>query len=266
MDDPSPHRPDGSASDIQAVTRASQILALFRPDRPHLSIPVAATELGLNRTTTHRYFASLVSSGLLERGRDGASYVPGGLLVQLGAFAMGRRTVVDLAPPHLASLARSTRLSSALSLWGSTGPVVTRVEEDSTSPVVVSVRVGHQLPLDSAQCQVFLAFMTDQLRAERLIATASPVDQTRLTARVARVRAGATASTHIAESDITAVGAPIFDESGICATVAVIGTARTLPAHEPNAAWLELARTAYALSKELGGELRFPDAFMELLS
>lgn len=261
MDELSSRRPDGSASDIQAVTRASQILALFRPDRPQLGIAEAAIELGLNRTTTHRYFASLVSSGLLERGRDGTSYIPGGLLVQLGAFAMGRRAVVDLAPAHLAALARSTRLSSALSLWGATGPVVTRVEEDSTSPVVISVRVGYQLPLDSAQCQVFLAFMTDRLRAERLIASASAAIRPRLTEQIERARATAMASTHIAESDITAVGVPVFDESGICATIAVIGTTRTLPAHETSTAWRELADTAYTLSKELGGEHWFPDGF-----
>lgn len=263
MDELSSRRSDGSASDIQAVTRASQILALFRPDRPQLSIMEAAGALGLNRTTTHRYFTSLVSSGLLERGRDGSSYVPGGLLLQLGAFAMGRRAVVDLAPAHLSALARATRLSSALSLWGATGPVVTRVEEDSTSPVVVSVRVGYQLPLDSAQCQVFLAFMTDRLRAERLIASASVADRPRLAERVERARATAMASTHIPESDITAVGAPVFDESGICATIAVIGTARTLPTREPGSAWRELAEAAYGLSKELGGEHRFPDGFAE---
>ncbi|MBP2366977.1 IclR family transcriptional regulator [Pseudonocardia parietis] len=256
MEEPVQRGAEGASSDIQAVTRASQILALFRPDRPQLTVAAAATELGLNRTTTHRYFASLVSSGLLERGRDGVSFVPGGLLVQLGTFALGRRAVVDLAPAHLAKLSRTTRLSSALSLWGSTGPVVTRVEEDGTSAVVVSVRVGHQLPVDTAQSQVFLAFMADRSRAERLLA-----GDTGLAERVEEVRRTGLSSTHIAESDITAVGAPVFDEAGICATIAVIGTARTLPVREPHEAGRALADAAYALSAELGGERHYPDGF-----
>ncbi|MFP5071906.1 IclR family transcriptional regulator [Pseudonocardia nantongensis] len=257
MNEPAQRGADGASSEIQAVTRASQILALFRPDRPHLTVTTAATELGLNRTTTHRYFASLVSCGLLERGRDGVSFGPGGLLVQLGTFALGRRAVVDLAPAHLARLARATRLSAALSLWGSTGPVVTRVEEDGTSAVVVSVRVGHQLPADSAQNQVFLAFMDDRARAERLLD-----GDDGLAARVACVRRTGIATTHIAESDITAVGAPVFDEAGLCATVAVIGTARTLPVHAPHESHRALAEATYALGKELGGERHYPDGFV----
>lgn len=257
MDEPVQRGSDGASSDIQAVTRASQILALFRSDRPQLTVAAAATELGLNRTTTHRYFASLVSSGLLERGRDGTSFVPGGLLVQLGTFALGRRAVVDLAPAHLARLSRATGLSSALGLWGSSGPVVTRVEEDSSNAVVVSVRVGHQLPADSAQSQVFLAFMADRSRVEQRLA-----DDPGLTERVEQVRRTGISSTHITESDITAFGAPVFDEAGICATVAVIGTARTLPVHEPNPAVRVLADTAFALSTELGGERYYPAEFV----
>jgi DNA-binding IclR family transcriptional regulator len=256
MREPAQRAAEGASSDIQAVTRASQILALFRPDRPQLTVAAAAEELGLNRTTTHRYFASLVSSGLLERGRDGISFVPGGLLVQLGTFALGRRAVVDLAPAYLAKLSRATRLSSALSLWGSNGPVVTRVEEDSSNAVVVSVRVGHQLPVDSAQSQVFLAFMADRARAERLLA-----GDDGLAARVEDVRRRGIASTHIAESDITAAGAPVFDETGLCATIAVIGTARTLPVHDAPEAAGPLAGVALALSTELGGERHYPAGF-----
>ncbi|GAA4550421.1 IclR family transcriptional regulator [Pseudonocardia xishanensis] len=265
MTESSPKRADAPQGDIQAVTRASQILELFRPDRPALTVPEAAASLGLNRTTTHRYFATLVSAGLLERSRDGAAFVPGGLLVQLGAFALGRRAVVDLAPPHLVALARSSRLSSALSLWGASGPVVARVEEDNSNPVVVSVRIGHQLPVDSAQSKVYLAFMADQLRAERLMASLAGSERRKLVESVDRARETGLASTHIVDSDITAVGAPIFDESGICATMAIIGTARTLPVDTPGPAWRDLAGTAYELSKELGGEHHFPEDFAALL-
>lgn len=252
MDEPAQRMNDG-ASDIQAVVRASQILALFRPDQPSLTVAAAALELGLNRTTTHRYFSSLASSGMLERGRDGTSFVPGRLLVQLGAFAIGRRTVVDLALAHLSRLSRETRLSCALSLWGSNGPVVTRVEEDSTSAVVVSVRVGHQLPVDSAQNQVFLAFMTDRAHADRVLDGRADLAE-----RVARTRRSGIAWTHVTESDVTASGAPVFGEAGICATIAVIGTNRTLPVDEQGPATRALADTAFALSSELGGGRHHP--------
>ncbi|MFF5988366.1 IclR family transcriptional regulator [Prauserella flavalba] len=265
MTESSASRPDASQGDIQAVMRASQILGLFRPSRPVLTVADAAAELGLNRTTTHRYFTTLISAGLLERSRDGSAFVPGGLLVQLGTFSLGRRAVVDMAPPHLVALARTTRLSAALSLWGASGPVVARVEEDNSNPVVVSVRIGHQLPVDSAQCKVFMAFMADQLHADRLMASAAGTSRRKLAEDVARARETGLASTHIVDTDITAVGAPVFDESGIAATVAVIGTARTLPVHTSGPAWRDLAVAAYELSKELGGEHHYPQGFNALL-
>jgi len=249
-------------SDIQAVTRASQILAMFRPDRPVLAVAEAAAELRLNRTTTHRYFNSLVAVGLLDRARDPSTFVPGPLLVQLGAFALGRRAVVDLAPAHLAALSRTTHLTSALTLWGAVGPVVTRVEEDTANPVIVSVRVGHQLPVDAAHTKVFLAFLPDQMQAERLLATLPDAERRRLAADIDRARATGMASVHLADLDITAVAAAVFDESGICAVIALIGTARILSAGEPGLAWHDLAAAAYLLSKELGGEHHYPHGFL----
>ena len=43
MDEPVQRGSDGASSDIQAVTRASQILALFRSDRPQLTVAAAAS-------------------------------------------------------------------------------------------------------------------------------------------------------------------------------------------------------------------------------
>src|SRR6185369_6319519 len=143
-------------ADIQAVSRVSQILALFDPATPEVTAGEVAERLGLNRTTAYRYCTSLVAAGLLERSADGG-YVPGGLLLQLGAFAIGHRRVVNLAPRHMQALSRATQTSVVLSLWGLTGPVVSRVEENASTIVIVSVRVGSHLPLDTAQSKVFLA-------------------------------------------------------------------------------------------------------------
>lgn len=254
-------RSEPVSGEIQAVSRASQILGLFAPEQPQLSVAEAAQRLGLNRTTVHRYFASLTAAGLLERGREPGSFFPGGLLLQLGVFALGRRVVMDLAPAHLASLSRATHLTSVLSLWGSSGPVVSRVEEDSTRPMLVTVRVGTQLGMDAAQTGVFLALLPDQLRVERLVG-ALPTDQRLpLTERINTVRATGVATAHLTDAGLTAVAAPVFDEYCICATVAVIGTMRTLPVSEPSQHWEDLKGTALALSKELGGDMFYPAQF-----
>lgn len=244
--------PAASASDIQAVTRAAQILQLFSPETPQLTAAEAAERLGLNRSTVYRYCNSLVAAGLLERGAAAGSFIPGGLLLQLGAFALSRRTVMDLAPVRMRELSASTHMTAVLSLWGSTGPVVSRAEEDASRNVVVSVRVGSQLPIMAAQAKVFLAFSKDQLHADRLIG-ALPVEQQEvLRAEILRTRETGIATSPDA-GGVNAVAAPIFDESGICATLALVATNHVLSLERDSSAAWEIAAAAAQLTKELGG-------------
>lgn len=246
----------GDQADIQAVSRVSQILSLFEPARPELTAAEVAERLGLNRTTAYRYCTSLVSAGLLERSADGG-YVPGGLLLQLGAFAIGHRRVASLAPRHLQALARATQTSAVLSLWGTTGPVVSRVEENVGAVVVVSVRVGSHLPLDTAQSKVFLAYHADQLSMERLMATLPGPARDELRADVERVRVVGHCSA-MGTPGVVAVAAPVFDEYGICATIAIIGTDNTLSMSDDAPELRSVIDTARVLTDELGGRYR-PD-------
>ncbi len=245
----------GDQAEIQAVSRVSQILSLFEPATPEVTATQVAERLGLNRTTAYRYCTSLVSAGLLERGSDGG-YAPGRLLLQLGAFAIGNRRVIQLAPRHMQALARATGTSVVLSLWGLTGPVVSRVE-DTISTVVVSVRVGSHLPLDTAQSKVFLAYHADQLAMERLLANLPGPVLADLRADVERVRAVGHCSA-MSTPGVVAVAAPVFGESGICATLAIVGPDNTLSMSDDAAELRVVVDTARELTRELGGHYR-PD-------
>ncbi|MBU6532879.1 IclR family transcriptional regulator [Streptomyces sp. NPDC057245] len=246
----------GDQADIQAVSRVSQILSLFEPATPEVTAGEVAERLGLNRTTAYRYCTSLVAAGLLERSAGGG-YVPGGLLLQLGAFAIGHRRVVNLAPRHMRALSRATRTSAVLSLWGLTGPVVSRVEEDVSAAVIVSVRVGSHLPLDTAQSKVFLAYHADQLSMGRLMANLPGQAQEELRADVERVRAVGHCSA-MGTPGIVAVAAPVFDEYGICATMAVVAPDNTLAMSDDAPELRAVVDAARALTRELGGHYR-PD-------
>jgi DNA-binding IclR family transcriptional regulator len=247
-----PAADQAAQADIQAVSRVSQILALFEPAMPELSAGEVADRLGLNRTTAYRYCTSLVAAGLLDRSSEQGKFIPGGLLLQLGAFAIGRRRVVNLAPRHLQSLSRSTQMTAVLSLWGLTGPVVTRVEEDTATIVVVSVRVGSHLPLEAAQSKVFAAYHSDQLSMERLLATMPIASQAELREQIGQVRAAGHCSAS-STPGVVAVAAPVFDEYGICATVAVVGTDNTLSMSDDAPELRLVIDTARQLTIELGG-------------
>jgi DNA-binding IclR family transcriptional regulator len=242
-----------SNGDIQAVSRTAQILTLFGPDTPEITVAEAAERLGLNRTTLHRYFASLEAAELLERTERNSVFTPGRVLLQLGAFAIGRRRVIQLATPHMRDLTRATGLTVVLSLWGPSGPVVSHVEDDESHGTIVTVRVGSQLPLNTAQAFVFLAFLPDQLTADRLLGTLPADQRMHVREQIAGIRERGLTEPILNPRGISVIAAPVFDKSAICATLAFVGTAHLLPADGSARETALLADAAARVTAEMGG-------------
>jgi DNA-binding IclR family transcriptional regulator len=245
-----------SSSDIRAVSRAADVLGLFSAETPELTASEVGEKIGLNRTTAYRYCTSLLSAGLLERGTQPNSFIPGGVLLRLGAFALGRRRVMDLAVPHMRQIAHATDATTVLSLWTPTGPVVSRVEESGVEGALVTVRVGTQLPLTSAQGVTFLAFLSDRMHIARLLAMLPDYERDRV-GKQAEMARSAGYRIMTSRRGITAISAPVFDELGCCATMAIIGTAEMLPASS-SIILNELVSGSTALSAELGGRAVHP--------
>lgn len=238
----------GGTGDIQAVQRVGQLLALFTLDRPRLTVAEAASLVGLNRSTVSRYFGSLVLAGVLERSREEqATYEPGPLLLQLGAVAQGQRRVLEVAPSHMRRLSRETGLTVVLSLWGSAGPVVSLVSEIGTGPILVTVRVGTTLDMDSAQGHLFLRFSKDHEAISKYWEGLDPVERRRVEAEVDTAgKLGL--STVSAPAGMSVLAAPVFDDHDIAATIAVVGG-------QPDDAAIATAlrRAAFRITAEMGG-------------
>lgn len=248
----------GAASngDIQAVSRTAQILTLFGPDTPEITVAEAAERLRLNRTTLHRYFISLETAGMLERTERTSVFAPGRLLLQLGAFAVGRRRVIQLAKPYMHELTRATGITVVLSLWGAAGPVVSHVEDDESHGTIVTVRVGSQLPLTAAQALVFLAYLPDQLTADRLLGTLPADQRIHVRDKISRIRDRGYCEPIVNQRGISVIAAPVFDKSAICATLAFVGTAHLLPAEASARETALLSEAAANVTSEMGGEAR----------
>jgi DNA-binding IclR family transcriptional regulator len=239
----------GGTGDIQAVQRVGQLLALFTVNQPRLTVAEAAALVGMNRSTVSRYFGSLVLAGVLERSREEqAAYEPGPLLLQLGAVAQGQRRVLDLAPIHMRRLSRETGLTSVLSLWGSAGPVVSLVSELGTSPILVTVRVGTTLDMDSAQGQLFLQYSKDRETIARYWDGLDPVKRRRVEAELAGVAATGLARAPAPMGRLSILAAPVFDDHDVAATIAVVG----IEPDDTEVAAL-LRRAAFRVTVELGG-------------
>lgn len=237
--------------DIQAVSRTAQILGLFAPETPELSVAETTKRLGLNRTTVHRYFSSMISSGLLERVDDSSLVRPGRAILQLGSFALGQQRIMQMAPAYMRELALDIKVSTVLSLWGTSGPVVSLVEE-ADHPTLVTVRVGSQLALNSSQAKVFLAFLPDQFHADRMTGSLPEPQRTETRNRIQAVR-DAGISSDVNHRGICILAAPVFAANGICATIAAVGTERMLPAALDSREAMALKDACRRLTKEMGG-------------
>jgi DNA-binding IclR family transcriptional regulator len=245
----------GSGTDIRAVSRVAQVLELFSPAQPILTPAAVAERLRLNRTTAYRYCISMAGAKLLKRLEDG-SFVPGPIVAQLAPFVMSSHEILARAQPHLRQLSSATFMTAVLSLWGATGPVVSAVAESHMEDAVVTVRVGTHLGIDASQARVFYAFYPDQLYISRLLANLPPSQREHIVQDVAQVRKRGYA-THTSSRGISIVAAPVFDQSGLCASMAIVSTKDMLSLGSDSTELRALLGEAETLTTEMGG--RLPD-------
>jgi IclR family pca regulon transcriptional regulator len=87
----------------QSLERGLAILAFFTPARRDLRLADIADGLGLSRSTTHRYAATLVALGYLEQS-DSRRYRLGLRVADLGLTALNSTGLRDHAHPYLEQL------------------------------------------------------------------------------------------------------------------------------------------------------------------
>lgn len=226
-----PEMANHQRADLQVVARVADILRLFTPTHPQMRLADATEALDLGRSTTHRYLSSLENHGFLKR-VDGVNFELGPLIDQLGALSSGRWRVMEAAEPVMQQLSSSTRQTAVLSVWGGTAPVITRVTEDSSQIVHVSVRLGSTLSVESAQGLVFLSEMSPSRLTELLRPGSSAETIARLNERLAEVRSAGIASVETVAQGVRALAVPVHGPSGdIRAALALVGTMQSVPSN-----------------------------------
>lgn len=235
--------------DIQVIGRVAHILRRLEPGQRSLRVSSLASELGVGRSTMHRYLTSMANAGLLERVGEG-EYVPGPLLAQLGTMALNSLHVVEAAGPVMRSLCDSVQETVVLSIWGGMGPVVTRVETPDKL-IQVLVRVGSQLPIDAAQTRVFLAHLEDRRVVDRLLALVPDRREELEKGIVAAQADGMVIMSRIVEG-LRAVAVPVMDGTGITASLGVVGTTAAVPDDPHSGIARALTESARFLSEQLG--------------
>ncbi|MGO9447776.1 MAG: IclR family transcriptional regulator [Solirubrobacteraceae bacterium] len=99
----------------QSLERGLAILGCFTPKRPVMGIADIADELGMSRSTTHRYVITLVALGYLEQGAS-RKYRLGLRVTDLGMSALNSTGLREHSHPDLEELRQRTSYTASLSV------------------------------------------------------------------------------------------------------------------------------------------------------
>ena len=132
----------------QWLERGLAILGVFTPKRPVLGIADIADELGMSRSTTHRYVITLVALGYLEQGVS-RKYRLGLRVTDLGMSALNSTGLREHAHPYLEELSQRTSYSTSLGVLDGTDVILVdrvRGRRPDLGKIALDLHLGSRLP------------------------------------------------------------------------------------------------------------------------
>jgi urocanate hydratase len=215
-----------ASSSTRTVERALDLLAEVCA-QPPISLSECARRADLPASTALRLLRTLEASGFVSRDRRGA-YRPGARVLQLGAQALGRQSLVELAQPSLARIVEQTGESTYLVVRGTGNTALYLAMAEGTHPVRHTSWVGRAIEL--ADLAVGAA-LNGEVPAEGYLARRDTL-----------------------EPDITAIAAPIRRPGGVVAALNLLGPTYRIDEATSHAYGRIVAAEAAAIGALLGVE------------
>ena len=101
-------RPQRERGFSQSLERGLALLSAFTSTRPLIGVSDLAREVGLSRSSAHRYIATLAALGYLEQDRPTRKYRLGPRVLDLGFSAINSMELRQIALPDLQKLSDAT--------------------------------------------------------------------------------------------------------------------------------------------------------------
>jgi DNA-binding IclR family transcriptional regulator len=245
----------GGPRGIQSIEVGGALLrALAHEGRP-MPLKDLAAGAGMSAAKAHPYLVSFGKLGLIAQDETSGRYGLGPLAMQLGLISLQQTDALRLATSRLPELAQALGLTVAIAVWGNRGATIVRIEAAPTA-VHVNMRHGTVLSLrGTASGMLFAAHLAPKELRAALVAEGDGgrVDGS-LAARLAEVRArGVSIVADGALPGVSAVAAPVFDESGamvLCLTA--IGPNALVDLRPDGPVARALMQAAAGLSRTLG--------------
>ena len=249
----------------QSLERGLAILGCFTPEHPILGIADIADELGMSRSTTHRYVTTLLALGYLEQGRS-RKYRLGLRVTDLGMSALNATGLREHVQPYLQELRQRSGFTVALAVFdGGEALLVDRARSwrRAQRETDLGLQPGSRLPAYcTAMGKVLLAYLPgpvlDEVLSQVKLARRGP--NTITNKQGLRIELERIAEDGLAVDDqelndgLVAIAAPVRDDSrevvaavGIAAHPEAISLGDLVEALSPH-----LISTASRISSRLG--------------
>jgi DNA-binding IclR family transcriptional regulator len=126
---------------IQSIEVGGQLLhAMAHAGRP-MALKELAREADMPAAKIHAYLVSFSRIGLMKQDAESGRYFLGPLALQLGLISLQQANPVQAAAEELPRLTQLIGHTVAISVWGSRGATIVRLEE-SPAPIHVNMRQG----------------------------------------------------------------------------------------------------------------------------
>jgi IclR family transcriptional regulator, pca regulon regulatory protein len=250
----------------QSLERGLAILSSFRSGRPLLGVSELGREIGLSRSTTHRYVATLAALGYLQQDSGTKKYRLGPRVLDLGFSAINSMELREVAAPHLRQLSDDTGYTVNMAILDELDIVYVercRSGRAAQREIDLNLHVGARLPAFCTSLgKVLLAYLPADEQTSRL----EQIDFTRrgpntLTSRTAliaelkRVRAsGFAVNNEELAYGLRSIAAPVLLHDGACAAAINLAVHSSMVSMNDLVARLSptLRRAASEISAHLG--------------
>ena len=226
-----------SSAFSQSLERGLTILSSFSETRPVLGIADLSRAAALNKSTTHRYVATLARLGYLQQDPETRKYSLGPRVVDLGFAAINALEINRVAAPHLQALADETGYTVSMAVLDGADIIYverrrsgraaagsgSRSGSAMTLSLALNLHVGSRLP---AYCtsmgKVLLAYQDPAVLRGLLdrtdFARRGPrtlTNREQLTAELATIRdTGVAVNDEELTAGLRSVAAPVRDRTG----------------------------------------------------
>lgn len=242
---------------IQSVVIGLRVLSALGAQRGPATLSAIAQAAELSASQTHRYLSSLIASGMAKQTARSGLYDLDAGAIRIGLAALARLDIFAGADATFSALARETRRTCLVAVWGEAGATVVRWFPGSP-PVITSIAIGSVLPLlHSSTGRVFYVFGDRgemDARAAALAAADPSLSDLDLAGLATQIRGDLSASVYGSLiPGLRATAAPVFDLQGRLSLVATMIASIGSPATDDVAVAAALREACRGLTEAMGG-------------